>query len=249
MKKLLPLLLAFTLSLLAEDLTIGVGSYFQTQPYKNTSTIITPSPVLFYDNGIVYARWTCFGVYIYGHKADKQLHQDYSWGFSLTIQPRPYGYKPSDSTALRGLDEKKSSLEGGVAYAISRDDTYLEAMLLTDILRHHNFYIAKVESGLKYKINEWSFYPSISLIYESKKFTDYYYGINVQEANRTIYDLYQPNGGVRAGVQTYISYPLTKKWSVFFNLHIDRLTNPAKNSPIVSDSYIYSGLASLLYTF
>ncbi len=243
MKKLF-LFFATTFTLLAEDLTIGLGGYFQTQPYINTPPIIVPSPVIFYDNGIVYARWTRFGVYFYGKKT-----ADLSWGFSLTAQPRPNGYKPSDSEALRHLTEKKTSLEGGIAYILAKGSTYLEAMLLTDTLGRYNSWIAKTEIGTKYVVGGWKFYPSVVLVYESKKFTTYYYGITQEESTRTAYPFYQPNGGLRAALQTYISYPLYKNYSLFFNLRADRLTNNAKNSPIVDDDFVYSGLASVLYTF
>ena len=243
MKKLF-LLCSAMVTLFAEDLTLGLGGYFQTQPYLNTSAIIVPSPVIFYDNGIVYARWTRFGLYFYGQKAS-----DISWGFSLTMQPRPNGYKPSDSAALSTLDEKKTSLEGGLAYTVAKGSDYLEAMLLTDTLGRYNSWIAKTEIGTKFELGRWKFYPSVVFVYESKKFTDYYYGISPEESRRSPYPTYQPNGGLRAALQTYISYPLYKSYSLFFNLRADRLTENAENSPIVSDNFVYSGLASVIYTF
>jgi outer membrane protein len=246
MKKLLLLLVAF--SLYAHELTLGLGGYFQTQPYKDTDTIVVPSPVIFYDNGIVYARWTRFGIYFYGHKASN-ISGDLSWGFSLTAQPRPNGYSPDDSPALKDLDEKKTSLEGGLAFTVYGGDAYLEAMLITDLLDRYDSYIGKIETGFKYKWQDITFYPSVVLVYESEKFTRYYYGISQEEAQRSVYDVYQPNGGLRVAAQTYISYPLYKEWSLFFNLRADRLTNNAKNSPIIEDSFVYSGLASVIYTF
>jgi outer membrane protein len=247
MKKLLGMVL-LNIALFAQDLTLGLGGYFQTQPYKDTDTIVVPSPVIFYDNGIVYARWTRFGVYFYGHKAS-DMSGDLSWGFSLTAQPRPNGYSPDDSKALQGLDEKKTSVEGGLAFTVYGGDAYLEAMLITDLLDRYDSYIGKIETGLKYKWLDITFYPSIVFVYESEKFTQYYYGISQEEAQRTSYDIYQPNGGLRVAAQTYINYPIYKQWALFFNLRVDRLTNNAKNSPIVADDFVYSGLASLTYTF
>jgi outer membrane protein len=169
----------FSSLVFATDLTIGLGSYFQTQPYKDTSAIVVPSPVIFYDNGIVYARWSRFGVYFYGKKSD-----DLSWGFSLTAQPRPNGYSSDDSDALKNLDDKKSSFEGGLAFTIAKDGKYLEAMIVTDLLDRYDSYIAKVETGFKYKLNKLTFYPSIVGVYESSKFTRYYYGITKEEASK-----------------------------------------------------------------
>ena len=244
MKKLILTLSLVLSSLFATDLNIGVGPYIQTQPYKGADPIIVPSPVVFYDNGVVYARWTRLGVYFLGAK-----EKDFSWGFSLTAQPRPNGYSPDDSPYLKGLDEKKTSFEGGLAFTIYGDGKYLEAMLVTDLLDRYNAYIAKVETGFKYKLGNFTFYPNVVLVYESKKFTRYYYGISSDEAARTSYEVYQPNGGLRVAAQTYINYPLYKSWELFFDLRADRLTNPAKDSPIVSDSFIYSGIAAIMYKF
>ena len=235
--------------LYSEDLSIGAGGYFQTQPYKDTSAIIVPSPVIFYDNGIIYARWTRFGVYFYGHKASTLDGDATSWGFSLTAQPRPTGYSPSDSLALNGLKEKKTSFEGGLAFTLYGGGKYLEIMLLHDLLGYNKASIAKAEIGFKRAFGKLALYPSFIAVYESKKFTDYYYGIDAQEAATTPYDYYQPQGGLRIAVQSYISYPLNKNYSLFFNIRADRLSNEAKRSPIVEDTIIYSGLASLLYTF
>ena len=80
-----------------QKLTIGVGPFIQTQPYKDVDSIILASPVIFYDDGLFYIRWSRAGVYFLGDKQD-----DYMWGFSLTAQPRTYSFKASDSQALTG---------------------------------------------------------------------------------------------------------------------------------------------------
>jgi len=247
MKKLLSFFFS-SLTLFGADLTLGLGAYMQTQPYKGIDALIVPSPVVFYDNGIVYARWTRFGLYFYGHKAS-DISGDLSWGFSLTVQPRPNGYKPSDSSYLKGLEEKKSSFEGGLAFTLYGGDQYLEAMVVTDLLDRYDSYIVKVETGLKKKLGDVTFYPSIIGVYESSEFTQYYYGITQEEAAKTSYSVYMPGGGLRVAAQTYISYPLYRNTDLFVNLRVDRLTNNAKSSPIVEDSLVYSGLLSIIYTF
>ncbi len=244
MKKIFLVFLFVFSSLFAADLTIGAGSYFQTQPYKGVDPIITPSPVIFYDNGIVYARWTRFGIYFLGKK-----QKEYSWGFSLTAQPRPNGYSPDDSSYLKGLDEKKTSFEGGLAFTLYGGGKYIETMFMTDLLDRYNAYIAKVETGFRYKLGDFTFYPSVVFVYESEKFTKYYYGISSDEAAKSIYDVYQPSGGLRIAIQTYINYPIYNSWELFFNLRADRLSNPAKGSPIVSDRFMYSGIAAIMYRF
>lgn len=227
-----------------QTLTLGFGPYVQTQPYKDVADIVVPSPVIFYDNGIFYIRWSRAGIYFLGEKTDS-----YAWGFSLTAQPRPNSYRPSETQTLQGLDEKYSSLEAGLAFSATMDDIYIETMLLTDVLDRYDSWIAKTEIGYDFKVSKFKFYPSIIAIYQSRKFINYYYGVSKQEAQNSIYSEYQASEGLQLGIQTYIKYPFSDKLSALANIRYDRLSKEATRSPIVEENYIASGLLSLIYTF
>jgi outer membrane protein len=247
MKFFLLFLLFFAGHLFADQkqkVTLGFGPYIQSEPYKGTSSLILPSPVIFFDNGIVYARWSRFGIYFLGEKKE-----DYAWGFSVTAQPHTLGYKASDSSYLTGMDERKSTFEGGLAFSASYHKTkYIEVMLLADMLHTYKAWIGRVEMGDEYKLGDFTFYPSLILLYQPRKFIDYYYGVKDSEATTTR-PAYNPGSGLEYGAQTYIKYPFTKKLSALINLRYDILANSAQNSPLTDKSYIYSGLASLIYTF
>ena len=227
-----------------QKVTIGLGPYVQSQPYKNTADIIVPSPVIFYDNGIVYIRWSRAGIYFLGNKTD-----DYAWGFSVTAQPRPYGYKPDDSDDLTGLDEKYNSVEAGVAFSGTIGDAYLETMLLTDLLNRYDSWILKTEIGYDFELGKFKFYPSAIFVYQSSEFINYYYGVSQKESTTSVHPEYVANDGLQIGVQTYIKYPFTNELSALVNVRVDKLSSQATKSPIVEDNYIYSGLVSLIYTF
>ena len=246
--KLFLVILLLCFSLFAQEkkqkVTIGGGVYSQTQPYKNTDPLVLPTPVIFFDNSLFYIRWSRAGIYFLGDKKD-----DYSWGFSLTVQPRTFCYKPSDSKYLYGLDEKKSTWEGGLAFSATMDKAYIEVMALTDILDRYQSWVLKTEAGYDFKIGDFSLYPSMIVVYQSSEFLDYYYGISKKEATRSIYNEYSTHNGFQIGVQTYIKYPFNDSVSALINLRADRLSNEATDSPIVNDDYIFSGMASLIYTF
>lgn len=249
MKRFFLALLMLSSLLLANDskqeVSVGFGPYIQSQPYKDTSDFILPSPVIFFDNSVFYVRWSRLGVYFLGNKQD-----DFAWGLSLTAQPRTLGYKASDSVYLTGMDERKSSLEGGLAFSAKYKDTYIENMLLHDLLGYHKSWLNRTEIGTKYSVGKVNFYPSIVMLYMSDKFMNYYYGVKATEVNLTLNrPLYNAGSGFEYGVQTYIGFPITKNFSALFNLRYDRLPKSATNSPLVEDNYIYSGLASILYNF
>ena len=246
MKKALLILLMLS-SLYAKDtsqkITIGAGPYLQTQPYKGVNDILLPSPFIYYNSDLFYVKWTRVGMYFYGSKSD-----DFSWGFSLTAQPRVYGYKASDSSFLTGMQERKTSIEAGLALSLQKEKAFLDVMLVTDILHKSDAWIAQTELGYEFNFGKLQLYPSFLLTYQSAAFTDYYYGVQSEESTSSRRQ-YSANAGVQVGLQTYIQYPLTKKLSTLINLHAERLSSQAAASPLLKESTIYSGLVSLIYTF
>jgi outer membrane protein len=216
--------------LIAKDntLTVGAGLYTQTQPYKNTKALVIPTPVIFFDNSLVYVRWTRIGVYFMGNKSD-----DFSWGASLTALPRANSYDSHSST----IEDKKSTWEGGLSFGISKKNYYAELLLLHDILNNHKSFVSQLEIGSQYSFYKATIYPSISFFYQSSKFINYYY------------EPKNPQSGVNVALQTYINYPLTKDLSIFLNLKAEKLSKEITNSPLVEDNIVYSSLFSLIYTY
>ncbi len=242
--KIIALLLTLALILFAQEekqkVTIGAGVYVQTQAYENVDNLILPTPVIFFDNGLFYIRWSRAGLYFLG---DKQ--EDYAWGFSLSVQPRTFGY---DSSEIEGMGTRESTWEGGLAFSAKTDKAYIEIMLLTDMFDRYESWILKTEIGYDFKVGKLDLYPSLIVVYQSSDFINYYYGVKPSEANSDRKE-YTPDDGLQLGLQTYIKYPITDNLSTLVNLRVDRLPQEAIDSPIVIDNYYYSGLLSLIYTF
>ena len=226
-----------------QKITIGAGPYIQTQPYQDVDNILLPSPVIFFDNGLFYIRWSRGGIYFLGEK-----NEDYGWGFSLTAQPRTNEYKASDSSTLSGMSDKKSSIEAGLAFSATVDKSYIEIMLLTDILDRYDSWIVKTEVGYDFELGNFKFYPSLIAIYQSSEFLNYYYGVTNSEATLSRPE-YHANKALQLGAQTYIKYPITDNFATLINIRVDKLPSEATSSPIVTENYVYSGLLSLIYTF
>jgi len=240
------ILLSLFLSLYASEkqkITIGAGPYIQTQAYQGVNNILLPSPVIFFDNGLFYIRWSRAGLYFLGEK-----EEDYAWGFSITAQPRTNEYKASDATTLSGMSDKKSSVEAGLAFSATVDKSYIEIMLLTDILNRYDSWIIKTEVGYDFELGNFQFYPSLIAIYQSSEFINYYYGVSNSEATLSRPE-YHAGKALQLGAQTYIKYPISDSFATLLNVRVDKLPSQATNSPIVSENYVYSGLFSLIYTF
>ncbi len=227
-----------------QKLTIGLGIYGQTQPYKAINPIIVPSPVIFFDNGLFYIRWSRAGMYFLGDKG-----KDVSWGFSLTAQPRTFGYETKGITDLVGLNSRKTTIEGGLAFSVLYHKTSIEVMLLTDLLKKYDTWLVKTEIGDEFALGDFTFYPSLIMSYQSDAFVNYYYGITQEESQRTHFNFFKPRGGFQVGAQTFINYDITDSIAVLVNARVDSIPKSAHVSPLLKDTLIYSGLLSLIYTF
>ncbi len=244
MRYILLLLLSYSF-LISQDtkqkVSLGLGSYIHTQPYKGVEDIILPSPVIFFDNSIFYIRWSRIGLYFLGDEK-----KNFSWALSLTTQPRVYGYDTSD---IQGMKKRKNSWEGGLAFSAKANKVYIEIMALTDILDRHESWLLKAQIAYDLEYGKFSFYPSLTLSYQSDDFMNYYYGVTADEALNRGESEYISDAGLQLTIQTYIKYPITQKISVLINIRADKLPSSASSSTIIKDHYIYSGLASLIYTF
>ncbi len=238
-------LLIFSLQARKIDLYMGAGAYVQSQPYKGANTLILPTPVIFFDNSVFYVRWTRVGLYFLGDASG-----DVSWGFSLTAQPRAFGYKASDSTSLVGMDERKTSWEGGLSFAVDAKNTYIEILYLHDMLNNSNGEIFRTEIGFKKHLGAFYFVPSLMAIWHSDAFNDYYYGVQQHEENALLKrSYYNSKAGIDMAAQTYINIDISEHWSSLINLRCDYLSPQITSSPIVQDSFMYSGMVSVIYSF
>ena len=227
-----------------QKLTIGLGLYGQTQPYKAIDPILVPSPVIFFDNGLFYVRWSRAGMYFLGDKGE-----DISWGFSLTAQPRTFGYETKEITDLVGLDARETTIEGGLAFSALYHKSYIEVMLLTDLLNKYDSWLIKTEIGDEFALGDFTFYPSVIMSYQSDAFVNYYYGVTQEESQRTQFNFFEPNGGFQVGAQSFINYDITDGLAILANARIDSIPKSAHDSPLLKETLIYSGLLSLIYTF
>ncbi len=256
MLKKISILMLLTLTLQAKDsLLIGAGFYAQTQPYKDAEPVVQLSPVLFYDNSLLYVRWTRIGMYVAGEQRDK-----FSWGISLTAQPQILGYYQSRSltqinssdktTILSGMRERKSGWEAGVAIAAKYNNFFAESVALQDISNESNGLKLRAEIGYSYKSEKIMIVPSLLAVWLSQPMSNYYFGVEEYESDLSIgRSEYRSSAAVNTAAQTYFKYSFNKKYHALFNIRADYLAQTIQDSPLVDKRFIFSGLISLMYNY
>jgi len=252
------LLLFFVLPALLcgkDDVTLGAGPYFQTQPYKDADPVVLATPVVFFDNALFYVRWTRVGMYFYGQSGDEQ-----SWGLSLTAQPQILGYYESaaltqlggrkPTPVLQGMQERESGWEAGLSAAYSRGGFFAEFVALQDVTDRSNGTKLRLELGRSFGAGDWYFVPSILAVWLSQPFADYYFGVRPAEADPALNrPAYRSDAALNLAVQTYVNYDISAHWHLLGNLRADRFADTVADSPLVGTRIMLSGMLSLLYSF
>ena len=91
--------------------------------------------------------------------------------------------------------------------------------------------------------------PSISATYFSKKYTDYYFGVDRDEVGGNITNEYNPDGAFEFGAGLYGEYYFTKNISALAYVNMSRYSSEVRKSPITEDRIITNVGAGLKYTF
>ena len=91
--------------------------------------------------------------------------------------------------------------------------------------------------------------PSIGTRYLSKKYTDYYFGIDRNELGGNITNEYNPDGAFEFKTGLYGEYYFTKNISALAYVNMSRYSSEVRKSPITEDRIITNVGAGLKYTF
>lgn len=221
----------------ALEARIGAGPYVQSQPYQGADPLLLPTPVIFFDNRLLYVRWTRVGLYVYGKQ---------NWGVSITAEPRPWGYQAEDASALRGMAERKPGWEGGLAIGGKNRLGFAELTYFHDLQDNSDGGLLRLEAGTSFSQGRWLHVPSLYIIRYSDAIIDYYYGVSPREstAQRPAYDA---QAAVNIALQYFFLYEMNRRWNLSANTRVDYLAPEITDSPLVDDRWMASAMVSLLY--
>lgn len=91
--------------------------------------------------------------------------------------------------------------------------------------------------------------PSVNVKYLSKKYTDYYFGVDRDELGGSITNEYTPDGAFEFGAGLYGEYYFTKNISALAYVNMKQYSSEVTKSPITEDRIITNVGAGLKYTF
>ncbi|PWC10301.1 MipA/OmpV family protein [Brenneria corticis] len=220
----------------AAEVSLGLGAAGSTSVYRGDDNHVYPLPMLNYESESFYFRGLGGGYYLWNDGANK---------LSLTAYYLPLGFKPGDSDDVRmkQLDKRRSTLMAGAAYEHSAEWGQIRTVLAGDTLDYSNGLIWDSAYLYRFTLGDLNITPGIGASWFSENMNRYYYGVSSKESARSGFNRYRPGDGWAPYVELSANYQINPSWSAWAVGRYTRLSDEAKDSPIVDSSY--SALLSL----
>lgn len=171
---------------------------------------------------------------------------------ALTLALGPNELEIDGDPRLAGIEERDSGLLAGARLAYPLLGGTASVALQTDITDESGGQRAVLgwEKPLfQSSKREWLVAAGIELEYVSSDYADYYFGISADEAARSTFAAYDLGGQVQPAVTLSGYYNLTSNWQVIYAMEWQFLASDVRDSPIVDQSGVASGVVGVVYNF
>jgi len=237
-------LLAATASLpaLAQDAsprwTLGALAIHRDAPYRG----LDESPLL-----VPLLRFEGERAYLRGLRGGFVAYREGGFELGPFLQVRGDGYDAGDSDALSGMDDRRFSLDAGVAASWRVPNVgQFELSFATDALDRSGGQEVELSYTAMVKAGGWTFLPSLSIRWQSNDLVDYYYGVRSDEAiiGRPAY---AAGAAVLPELAVLATRPLGGRWQLFARAGHTWLPGEITDSPIVGQDGRTTVLVGLGY--
>jgi len=170
-------------------------------------------------------------------------------GLDLLARARLDGWEADDGARLRGLDDRDSALDLGLAVGQRLGSVDWRLTALADVTDTSGGSELSGELGYTLRAGAFSLRSSAALVWWDADLGDYYYGVSDAEAARTSFAAYDVDDSlnVRLGLQG--RYALNDRWGLTAGLRVTLLDEAITDSPIVEDETLWSLNAGFSYRF
>lgn len=236
--------LLFSSSLLAQW-SGGVATIIPSNPYVGIDTEIRVLPIVTYEGKRLSWRGPSLAYKLSGFERSAP-------SFAVTLNLAPNRLDTDDSDRLEGTEDRNFSFMFGANYTHPFDFGTASFSLETDISNKHKGQRAVL--GFRRPLfthakRKWMVNLGVELEYLSSDYVNYYFGVDIEEQNNSVYSQYQVSSVMQPGVTLGGYYKINNHWNVVANLRWQSLPTDIKNSPIVDGSGAVNGFFGLLYAF
>jgi len=171
----------FPLLSIDENLAVGLGVAFATNPFKGVDDELMPFPEITYQNGNFYIDFSGIGYTVYSTD---------NCDITLLGSWRSAPYDSDDSSFLTGMEKRNFVVEAGVAATMETFIGDIGVVAMSDVTNNHQGQIVTVQYSVPFGYDSWVIEPAIGVNWQTKKMIGYYYGVRQSEVrdDRAFYD-------------------------------------------------------------
>ena len=230
---------------MAGQWSAGAISLLQTSPYSGGEGGINVFPIVAYEGERFVWRGPFADYYLVGGQRTKA-------SLSISVGLAPNHLDVDNDPQLAGIEDRNNSFLGGLRYNTALWQGRFSISLATDLTNEHQGQRAVVRwqrPVFAATDRRWQVQAGAEVEYLTSNYTNFYFGISQQEAVNSPFRAYTPGSVVQPSILVNGYYRLSKRWQIIANLGWQFLANELKDSPIVDQSGVPTGLLGITYNF
>lgn len=229
----------------ADQWSAGAVGILQSTPYSGGESGATVFPAIAYQGEKLVLRGPFADYYLVG--SERALPS-----VSITVGLGPNQLEVDGDATLLGIEDRNGSVLGGVKVAYAIWGGTISASLTTDLTNEHQgqrALLAWQRPVLSATNRRWQLFAGAELEYLSEDYANYYFGISDTEANQSRFSTYTSGSVIQPSLTLSGYYNISENWQVIGNLGWQFLASDIKESPIVDQSGVPTGLIGIIYNF
>ena len=149
---------------------------------------------------------------------------------------------------LAGIKSRNYDFDAGLRLTRRFENSQISFEFLHDITGTHNGWVFNTFFSHILPWRNWEFRSGVGISAYSGSFTNYYFGIDTDEAtaNRPIYT---PNGSTSIMFEFHAEYPISQDWVFLSGWLTTWFSKEIDDSPIISQGYQHKAKVGLRYVF
>ena len=223
--------------------SLGVSVSTSQQPFAGTTNSNIAYPYL---TSFQHSAFTDDWFLINGENIGFRYISESDWVFGAIGRVQTLGFSGADNDALRGMDERRWTVEAGPIIGLRRWPVHLQLRSYWELLGRHSGTTTEFEISLPHQFDRGHFVPRVEVVYLSDEYSRYYYGVADFEATPSR-PAYQPGSAVNIWAGFTLGYELTPHWLLSTTVGIEFLDSAVTSSPIVDRDKLWSASIGLAY--
>lgn len=223
--------------------SLGASVSTSSNPFTGApnSTILYP-----YLTSFRHSAFTDDWLLIRGENLGFRYVSESDWEFGAIGRIQTLGLGGSENDALRGLDERRWTIEAGPLIGWRGSPVHLQFRSYWEVLDRHEGTTSELEVSLPRQFDRGYLVPSIKVSYLNDDYSRYYYGVADYEVTPSR-PAYRPGSAVNTWVGFSLGYQLAPKWLLSSTMGMEYLDSSVSNSPIVDRDKLWSVSIGLAY--